>query len=435
MLPAPPGAPDTSTDDLRLRLERATYGATPALLAEVSAMGFGKWIDRQLDPATRTKDKSFTRLNAAIDATMPDLAELRTRDKVAKAGYRRSSIEGITARTVLGAAYAPDQLRQRMVDLLADRLHVAVSQTPVVYYVPAYDAMLRDHAFGRFSDLLVEMARHPAMLLFLDNATSRADGDHVPNENFGRELMELHTVGLDGGYDEVDVGEVAHVFSGWSLDRATGGYAFKPKRHSLGGFATRGDVLGWRPRGDGEAAGRELLEHLARHPATEARLALLMARRFVSEDIRADDRLVIEAARVYREHDTELGPVLRHLLTSDRFPAAATSMLRRPVDLVATTLRRGADAPTPDRLDHVSTNLSGLLRVLGQVPYCWPAPNGYPTPTAAWASAGAIIARWNAMTTLAHAAPAGLALDPSRFDAHDEQDLLLALCGPDIQLV
>ncbi|MCB0977713.1 MAG: DUF1800 domain-containing protein [Acidimicrobiales bacterium] len=424
-----------SDADLRLRIERASFGVTPTLWKEVSSVGFATWLDRQIASAPKQAEGSFAELDGAIDAILPERPGGGRLAKEDKAELRRASVGVLTARTVLGAAYAPDQLRQRMVDVLADRLHVSSSGVPELYFLPSYDRMLRENAFGRFADLLVEMASHPAMLLSLDNAASRADGTNRPNENFGRELMELHTVGVDGGYDETDVVEAAHVFSGWSLDRRTAEFTFKPEWHSLGPLAEGGDILGWKPKGRGEADGKDFLEYLARHPATAERLVHLLARRFVSEEIAADHPLVKEAVDIYDEQDTRLGPVVAHLLTSDRFPAAATKMLRRPIDMVATTLRRAAAEPKPDDVESIAGGLFGVLRVMGQVPYAWPAPDGYPTPSAAWSNAGAVISRWNSLITLAHDGVPGLALDPRRIDTSDRDQMLLTLCSPDLQLV
>lgn len=427
---------------LTRRLERATFGVTPALRAEVErAGGFGGWIDRQLAGDLATGSPERAALLARIDERLPSWGELAAGSKEDRKGVGGLCLQTIVGRTVVGAAFGADQLRQRVVGVLADLLHVTSSSRKELLGICDYDRVLRDGAFGRFSDLLVATAQHPAMLVFLDQATSRADGGRIPNENYAREVMELHTVGVDGGYDEGDVKELSHVLSGWSIDRRTRRFVFRDAWHDLGAFASSGDILGWRPAASqtGEAAGVAALRHLASHPATARRLAHLLARNFVSETLEADDPLVVEAAEIYRTHDTAIGPVVRHLLTSDRFERDATLMLRRPIDLVAHALRVSA-APADGDLEATLTATVGLTRVLGQVPYAWPAPNGYPFGSAAWSNAGAMLGRWNAITTLAGwGAPEvrrfAFTLDPSTIGAADPAGWTVSMCSPAHQLV
>lgn len=403
----PSGAPDTRTLFTR-RLERASFGVTPELLAAVDAAGgLEGWIDDQLRLASSiprsTDGLPGDPLFAAVESRLPPVPARRFESNEERARAVQLSRQTLTGRTVLAAAYAPDQLRQRVVDVLVDLLHVSSGEQPTVFSVCDYEAVLRAGAFGRYADLLVATARHPAMLSYLDQATSRADRGRVPNENYAREVMELHTVGVTGGYDEQDVAELAHVLSGWSLDSTTSTFAFRPAWHDLGSFAAGGDILGWRPTSgqSGEAAGVAVLEHLARHDATARRVAHLFARRLVAEDIGEDHPLVAEAAAAYREHDTALGPMVRTLLVSEHFGDAATMLLRRPIDLVAHTLRTRGARPDPAGIESTVELLYGLLHVMGHVPADWPAPNGFPISSAAWANAGAMIGRWNSLITLA----------------------------------
>lgn len=436
---APPAA-----DTLTRRLERSTFGVTAALRTEVEhAGGFEAWLDGQLADRVPAQAPHATFL-ADIEARLPQMDGNRIEKGPQRAETTRLCLETITARTVFGAAFGPDQLRQRVVDVLADLLHVTSSTQPELFGVCAYDSVLRERAFGRFADLLLASARQPAMLAFLDQAASRADGGRVPNENYAREVMELHTLGVDGGYDEADVGELAHVLSGWTVDRRSGSFAFRAEWHDLGTFGPEDDIVGWKPGAAdvGEAAGIAVIEHLAHHRATARKVAHLFARRFVSEQISKDDELVREAADLYTEHDTRIGPMLRHLLTSDRFATAATLMLRRPTDLVAHAVRVASSDPPAD-LDTASASLVGMMNVLGHVPYGWPSPNGYPTSSAAWSNAGAMISRWNAIVTLADPSAAqgagqarvgALRLDPAALDLTDPNELVTVLCGPDHQV-
>lgn len=441
------GPVDESTSVAR-RLERATFGTTALLRDQVHGFNdLEAWLGDQIGGLSGFDSPDALTFSGSVESLLAGDRQ-RPTDGSEQGDLRRRCMQTLVGRTVVEAAYGQDQLRQRMVDTLADLLHVSSFQSPELFLLPSYDQLLRDGAFGRFADLLVASARHPAMLVFLDQATSRADRGRTPNENYARELMELHTVGVDGGYDEQDVVELAHVLTGWSIDRATQSFTFRPEWHDLGPFDADGDILGWRPTSSqsGEAAGVAAIEYLARHSATANRIAHLLARRFVSESIAPDDVLVTEAATVYSSHDTALGPVVRHLLTSDRFDQAATLMLRRPLDLVAHMLRVAGGRLDVSEVDRDVRQLSGLLHVLGHLPYAWPAPNGFPFGSAAWSNAGSMISRWNAVITMcngtedsrpvAGSADVGsaLSLSPSALGAADNAELAMILCGPAHQL-
>ena len=416
---------------LRRQLERLTFGVTPALWAEVNRVGLSRWLDDQLSapPAGDT-------LLSAIDARVPSTAAFSSASKEARQQLRVAIIESLTLKVVGHAAFGADQVRQRLVDCFADHLHVTVSSSPEVFFAPSYDDLLRAGVTGTFADLLVASAKSPAMLHFLDNASSRADGEHRPNENYAREVMELHTVGVDGGYDEQDVVEVAHVLSGWSL--RGGEFTYRDDWHDLGSLASSGDVLGWRPPEGmrGVAIGEDLLRHLALHPATARRVSHVLARRFVSDRIAVDDPLVVSAAETYTTTGSSIAAVVHHLVTDDRFASAATLMLRRPIDLVASLLRRGGVVLDPSALDAPARTIGGLLQILGQVPYVWESPDGYPVASEAWANAGSMLSRWNtAITLAATGAASGLALDPTALGTTDPSAAALAMCGPDFQLI
>ncbi|CAN5595636.1 DUF1800 domain-containing protein [soil metagenome] len=423
-------APKVDPDSvLRRQLERATFGLTPTLWDHVSSIGFERWLDDQLtapDSLGGSIDDPYAAGFTLVDATIPTAAQIGGVPRQERQRFRPALMQGIGARVILRAALAPDQVRQRLVDTFADLLHVSSAEAPTIFGLDEYDRLLRTNVLGRFADLLAASATSTAMLSFLDNASSRADGGRHPNENFARELMELHTVGVDGGYAEGDVVEAAHVFSGWSVDRSGSHFEFRAPWHDLGRLASGGDILGWRPTGDGEAAGRSLLDHLAHHPATARRIAHELARRFVSESLSPDDPIVERAAEVYLAQDTSIAAVVRELLTSPDFATRSTLMARRPIDLLATLVRRAAPAPDPAQAVVLGQELVALSTALGQSPYGWPGPDGYIWASGAWTNAGALIARWNAVTTVAGTLTWPGAADPS--------SAVLTACGPEIQV-
>ncbi len=397
-VPPPPTTTTTVPAGLPAGLplaRRFSFGPTPDLVAGAAA-GVDAFFDAQLDPR-RSEHPATSALVLDIDAAWAAAATVPAAgDAAAMGARRRAAATAAWSRSIALSAWSNLQLRQVAADFLSDHLHVSIAEQPSVFLVPTYDdQVIRAGALGRFADLLLASARSAAMLVYLDNASSRADRGRTPNENYSRELLELHTVGASGGYDEADVVEVAHVLSGWSLDPNTRRFVFRSAWHDLGPLERGGDVLGWRPSGGGVADGESFLNHLARRPATARFLCWKLARRFVSDTIATDDPLVADLATTYLREDTAIAPVLRHAARrSDRWGPK----VRRPIDLVSAALRAGGPVPTPEQFRAAQPQLRGTLDTLGQLPWDWPAPNGYPESAGAWSGAGAMIARWNAAT-------------------------------------
>ena len=418
-----PGAsPTTAPSDLPdgVAVARRFAFAPTVALIELARGDATAFFDQQLDPSLPERPE----VAALLSATDP--GDVPTEGGPAA---RRAALGALVSSTLAVGAWSTGQLRAVMTDFWADHLHVSSSLAPEVLFTPAYRRLLSDGALGRFDDLLVSSARSAAMLISLDNASSRADGGRVPNENYGRELLELQTVGLigsdgrsvsgrdaDAPYSEDDVKAVAHVLSGWSLERGTRRFAFRPAWHDLGP-AAGADVLGWTPAGSGEQDGEDLLRHLAQHPATSRHITWKLARRFVADDVAPDDEIVDELAGIYREGDTDIGPVLRRIGalvgTGDRsLPTGSGAKLRRPLDLVAAMLGSTIAVPDPATWQAALRPIGRLLQSLGQVPMGWPAPDGFPEVAGAWSGPGAVIGRWN----LASAAAGGfdvLSADPA----------------------
>jgi len=334
--PTPPPTGDASTggllvgDALVLHVaRRLSFGPTPALLDEIRAAGVDAWTEQQLQPGSID--------DRAVDEQLEHLHDLRTN----AAAFRDTGRSGehvladLRTAAVLRATQSRRHLLEVMVDLWHDRLAASSAKAPVEWHLPAYDReAIRPHALGRFADLLQAATRSGAMLEYLDTTSSRAPD---VNENHGRELLELHTVGRDAGYGEPDVLGAARVLSGWRHDRDQLTVVFDPSIHHSGPAT----VLGWSTPGrSGPAAADDLtglLDHLARHPATARRVAVLLVTRFVGEP--ADAALVESTAAAYLAHDTDIAATLRHVVTSATFRAGGTPLARRPFDLLAAHLR------------------------------------------------------------------------------------------------
>ena len=302
--------------------------------------------------------------------------------------------------TLARAAWSSRQLLEVMVDFWSNHLNVTCPSSEVWDSRHLYDRdVIRRHALGRYSDMLVASARHPAMLRYLDNASSTKD---APNENYGRELLELHSVGVGAGYTEDMMVDSARIMTGFTVDDA-GAFRYDASRHATGSVRVLGFTSS-NAAADGQAVGVQYLTYLARHPATAHRIALKLAQRFVSDNPPA--ALVSRLAGVYLTSDTAIAPVLRVLLDSPDFWAASGAKLRRPYeDFVATIRTLGIRPPAAGAATWTSGigALYWIVNSMGMAPMAWSPPNGYPDVAAAWQSASGTLGRWNAHLLLAAA--------------------------------
>jgi uncharacterized protein (DUF1800 family) len=281
-----------------------------------------------------------------------------------------------------------------MVDFWANHLNVPCPDRRVWDTRHRYDAdVVRRSALGRFSDLLAAAATHPAMLAYLDGASSAGD---EPNEAYARELLEVHTVGPSARFTEADVRAAALLMTGWRV--SDGESVYDPSRHHAGPVKVLGFSHPNAGVGDGPAAQRALLAYLAAHPATARTLARKLAVRFVSDD--PPDALVDRLAKVYTAGGTAIVPVLVTLFGSAEFAASAGEKVRRPFERLAATTRMLNPA-----LGQGKRGLLDLYRLLvpaGHQPLAWPGADGYPDVAAAWRSPATALEDLNATANLVH---------------------------------
>ncbi|SQD95526.1 MULTISPECIES: DUF1800 domain-containing protein [unclassified Parafrankia] len=367
-------------------LNRATFGPTPELVAEVKAAGVGAWLDRQLDPASIG--------DGTVDAVLGRFPFL------AKTGRELHAIEGdIDYKDVIGLAVASiarmtwsnRQLLERMVDFWQSHVFNKGYPNDNLWRdsFPDDREVIRPNALGRFADLLLAETTSPAMIrrLNADRSTVRA-----LNENLGRELLELHTVGVGAGYGQDGVLNSARILTGISIDAESKKYAFKSKDHYVGPV----QVLDFSsPNGSaegGEAVMKAYLDHLAHHPATAAYLTRKLATYFVADD--PPQSLCDMLAQTYLANDTAIAPVLKALFTSAEFGQAVGLRTRRPLEDIVATLRVLGIGPPASGTEPVVA-LYWMANDMGMAPLAWPAPDGYPLRAERWVSASATIGRWN----------------------------------------
>jgi uncharacterized protein (DUF1800 family) len=377
-----------TTDATLHALRRLTYGVTPALHDEVRRLGVSAWLERQLTPGA-IADADCDRVLAHFPALALTSAQVKA--QFGDGGAWKANHQ-LRAATMARRVWSRRQLLEVMVEFWNDHLCVYPGDSPTAFCTIAADRdVIRKHALGRFSDLLVASAQSPAMLWFLDNAKSSADN---LNENYGRELLELHTVGVDAGYTEDDVLNAARAMTGWSSDRSTLTFRYVASDHHVGPLR----VLGWSAANATETGGldvgRSLLSYLARHPATARHLATKLCRRLVSDTPPAS--LVESAAQVYLANDTAIAPVLRHIVGSPEFSASVGAKLRRPGEAFPAMWRAvGATYDFALGAKGGDTLVWPLDR-MGHAPFDWRYPDGYADTADAWMSTSGMVGRWNA---------------------------------------
>lgn len=374
--------PLTSNDPTLHFLNRITYGPRPEEVERARQIGVEAFLEEQLNPET-VDDSAMD----AILATMPILF-MNRRDSYALRDFGGRAMRSLREGMIERAVHSKRQLLERVVEFWSDHFNVVhddYANDMVVFYREA----IRKHALGNFRDMVLATAQAPAMLYYLDQTYS--DKDH-PNENYARELLELHTLGVDGGYTETDVKEAARALTGWTVnDGVEDGFYFNPDMHDTDEKTILGHTM---PAGRGIEDGLHLLSIVANHPSTAQFVCRKLAVRFVSDA--PPDSLVERMVQTWIETRGEIKPVLRVLFTSDEFYAAAGQKFRRPLDFFI-----GARRATGSEILNYWW-LHGTLEELAHLPYGWYPPNGYPDVAAAWKGTSSLLARWNAATLLTH---------------------------------
>ncbi|MCZ6726385.1 MAG: DUF1800 domain-containing protein [Acidobacteria bacterium] len=359
-------------------VHRATMGATAADLERLSELGYNGWLAEQLDYESLDDSALEESLGRALPTINMSAAEILS-------GYANNPatpiFELINAR-LYRAVYSPRQLYERMVTFWTDHFHIALFSAAGFALKPVDQReVIRRHALGNFRDLLHASAHSPAMLVYLTNDSNVAGH---PNENYARELMELHTLGADRGYTQRDVVEVARCFTGWTL-RGSGSdfgeFFFDASAHDDGEKRVLGSVI---PAGGGIEDGERVLDILAGHVLTSKFIAEKLAHFLWGYE--PPRTIVNRAATVLRNTDGDIKAVVKVLLKRSRVKRAKPK-LKRPFHLVTSAARAlGADIRAPFAV------LEKLFQA-GHLPFYWAPPNGYPDTEEYWS--GFVLPRFN----------------------------------------
>jgi hypothetical protein len=377
-----------ATSRERLYLNRLGTGFTQAELARLRAAGSPEaWLARQLEPAGIPESSKIAEVNGWFSPLSRTPAEKYATDRAkTKAGWTYGDDLGNW--TILRRIYSQRSVLETMTDFWSSVLNIPIAHDYAWVYRFDYDATIRAHALGTYEDLLTACSLHPAMRAYLDNWRSVKG---KPNENQGRELLELHTVGRSAGYTETMVRDSAAILSGYSIDW---GKTFEPKYDTAAHTTGPVQVLGFsdaNSAADGQPVAKAYLKYLAHHPATARRIATKLATYFVSDS--PSDGLIDTLAQTYTASGTDIAAVLQALAAHPEFLTAEGNKIRTPVaDLVATArvLEVDVQAPTASTSWAAAANyIQGADRV-----YSWPRPDGPPLVGSAYSSPSRVFASY-----------------------------------------
>ena len=369
-----------ATDDRMHLLHRAAFGPWPGDLERVDKLGLEGWIDEQLRPES-IDDLACTLRTRGFETTHLPPGEMYE--------FKKPVVEReLTRFTVLKAVYSKRQLFEVMVDFWTDHFNIHIGKADCAWLKSPDDReTIRAHAFGTFRDILRASATSPAMLVYLDGRENRkASISDKPNENYGRELLELHTLGVHGGYSQEDVMEVARCLTGWTCRRKNqmnkAKVEFHAGQHDDGEKIVLGTVI---PAGGREQDLERLLDILCAHPSTARHLAEKLCRRFISDTPPAT--AIARTAKAFQDSGGDIRATVRTVLTCDEFKASKGEKLKRPFRFVVSALRvLGANT-------NASPSLLRYLGAMGQSPFQHPTPDGYPDESMPWL--GTMLWRWN----------------------------------------
>ncbi|MGM9515461.1 DUF1800 domain-containing protein [Roseateles sp. DB2] len=442
-------------------LKRLAYGPRPQDVQDMQRLGAARWLEgflqAQLQP--QALPATLEQRLAGLGTWRESQGELGERfrraqqaqreNKAAKTGSspadpapnaRRELVRPVLleaqSQRLWRALESPAQLQERLVEFWFNHFNVYAGKSAVSVYAGAYEReAIRPHILGRFRDMLGATARHPAMLIYLDNHLSVAPGfqprranarSQGLNENYARELMELHTLGVDGGYTQADVTELARMLTGWTLDlRGLGSsrdlFAFDPRRHDHGEKLWLGRRIRASGPREGQAEGEQALDILARHPATARHLSRKLAQCFVADEPPAS--LVDRLAQVFLRSDGDLRQWTEALIQAPEFwsPEHWQAQFKTPYRYLLSALRAvNAQVDEP-------ALLLPLLAQAGQPLYGWQTPDGYKTTAAAWRGPEALTQRVQFASSLAEGRLG------RRWNADTQPQALLATLGPSLQ--
>ena len=401
-------------------IERLSFGITPGQVERVSAQGIEQYIQEQLNPTSQTESsqlkqyletselvnsqplnlyKQHTQFNKKIrqlkksnaDSSQKNLKQLiKQRNQ-----YRNQIIQQAREAHLMYAIASENQLQEVMTSFWFNHFNVLISKRYIPFWIADYENQIRIHSLGRFRDLLAVTARNPAMLVYLDNLLNTAPNSPGAkgqfkglNENYARELMELHTLGINGGYTQKDVRALAKILTGWgvkpaSQDQASNGFHFFADRHDFSDKL----FLGQNIKGSGSDEVEQALDILANHPATASFISYKLAQYFVADE--PPQSLVNKLTQKFTATDGDIKTVLATLFSSSEFldPQYYDQKFKTPEQFLISIIR-AIDIKTPNL-----RQLSGMLSSLSMPTYGKQSPDGYSNTQDFWLNPDSLLRR------------------------------------------
>jgi uncharacterized protein (DUF1800 family) len=373
-------APSVWTDATARLVRRATMGITAGDLASARSVGYQTWLQQQLD----YQRIDNTAVEAQVNALWPILAQNGDALFQVDQGTVQSNLQ---AAWLFRAALSPRQLYERMVEFWNDHFNIEIGKVGYLKIIDERE-VIRKHALGKFRDLVFASAKSAAMLAYLDQNVSRVG---APNQNYARELMELHTLGVDGGYSQDDVAELSRVLTGWTI-QGRGNFTFNPALHDWTQKVVMGVTI---PAGSpslgaaGIQEGEQIIDMLVKHPSTARFIATKLLKWFVTPEPSAQQ--ISAVASVFRVTGGDLKLVVRAVLNQG-WVAAAPLKFKRPFHYLVSALRSSGATITN------TIGLNGQMTLLGQPLYFWETPDGYPDLFEYWS--GNLMPRWQVASTV-----------------------------------
>jgi len=393
-------------------VRRVTNGVTEDELKLAHKLGYNGYLNYHLAPS-RIDDAAA---QSFVSQNYPMLSQAG--DQLYRLDQRQV-LDQLSEAALYRAAFSKRQLYERMVEFWSDHFNISFPQVNYLKLLDDRD-VIRRHAFGKFPDLLKASAHSPAMLEYLDNTRNR---QRTLNENYAREIMELHTMGSDGGYTQTDVSELARVLTGWTI-AGRGTFNFDPAGHDFGAKTVLGQILPALPASagvGGKTEGDQMLDILVKHPSTARYISKKMLRWLLQHEPSATQ--ITAVAAVYTKTLGDIPSMVRAVLAPANVTAALPKF-KRPYTFVLSTLR----AIKPN-VTKVSLTTNRYLTLLGQPMFYWDPPDGYPDRAEYWA--GGVLQRWNFATYITTTS-GELTMDINRFIAVNTPEGVVDAIGKEL---
>jgi uncharacterized protein (DUF1800 family) len=361
-------------------VRRVTMGVTPGEMARANQLGWQGYLNSQLNYTRIADDVS----EAFVAQKWPLVSQTSDLLFSADAGQVRTQLQ---ESTIYRSTYSTRQLYQRMVEFWTDHFNQDIDKVGYLLVADQRD-VIRKNALGKFPDLLKASAHSASMMAYLDQNTSNRN---APNQNYAREIMELHTLGVDGGYTQDDVAELSRVLTGWTIT-GRGVFSFNAAIHDTGSKLVLGTTISGQSGAAGINEGEQVLDMLVNHPSTAKFIATKMLKWLL--DPNPSDAQIATVASVYKATGGDIKAMIRVILNDSWLPAAPMKF-KRPYHFLTSALR----STNPSTVGSLAA-MNGQLANLGHQSFTWDTPDGFPDKIEYWS--GNIVPRWSFANTVAN---------------------------------